>query len=76
MRPKGLGLGADRSLMLQTEKDKKNGSIEDEENVMKRGCHCIIVVGRHNGFYGTVSKFNTAHIFKGTSPGLKSSKNR
>ena len=59
-----MGLGADRSLMLQTEKDKKNGSIEDEENVMKRGCHCIIVVGRHNGFYGTVSKFNTAHIFK------------
>ena len=58
VRPKGMGLGADRSLTLQ---QKQPDSIADsrdgrgkEELVMKRGAYCVVVARQHEGMYGQV----------------------
>jgi len=56
VRPKGLGLGADKSILLQTSNNKHGGSLADEETlVLKCGSHCMLLGGSHDGLYGTVS---------------------
>ena len=58
VRPKGLGLGADKSILLQTSNNKHKhvGSLADEETlVLKCGSHCMLLGGSHDGLYGTVS---------------------
>ena len=56
-RPKGLGLAADKSVTLQVEDESKINSKDSEEKklTMKTGSHCVIVGGKKDGQYGTVS---------------------
>ncbi len=59
-RPKGLGLGADRSSQKQakhTSDGAAEGGEKDEkqELVMKAGTHCQVTSGKHNDKYGIVS---------------------
>jgi len=58
VRPKGLGLGADKSILLQTSnnsKDKRPAkSAEEDELVLKRGSYCMLLGGKHDGLYGSV----------------------
>ena len=55
-RPKGLGLGADRSTLLQKNGEAKAGITNDEENlVLEKGAYCLIMKGRHKDLYGVVS---------------------
>ena len=58
-RPKGLGLGADRSLTLQQKNDNKSGEKNsgEEQLCMKKGSYCVVKAGRHQGLYATVSQF-------------------
>jgi hypothetical protein len=60
IRPKGLGLGADKSVALQTENTSRP-SRSDAANVetltMKSGVHCQLVSGKKEGQYGTVNIF-------------------
>jgi hypothetical protein len=54
-RPKGLGLGADRSLTLQQKDDgKSTSSSHDDQLVMKKGSYCVVQAGTHEGLYATV----------------------
>ena len=57
MRPKGMGLGADRSKSLQG-KDSSNSSKDskkDEDLEWKKGAYCIIESGKNEGLYGQVN---------------------
>lgn len=57
LRPKGLGLGADRS-QAAGEKGKKNdrkdAGKEDENLEMKKGSYCVILNGKQKDLYGVV----------------------
>ncbi len=56
-RPKGLGLGADRSMakQLNSTAQSEEGSKEDEEKLeMKAGTHCQITHGKNTDLYGIV----------------------
>lgn len=58
LRPKGLGLGADKSQALQLSYTKQGGRAQDtkssEELVLKKGAYCLILKGPHKDLYGTV----------------------
>ena len=58
VRPKGLGLGADKSILLQTSSNNKHqhhgNSSQEDELVLKRGSYCMLIGGKHDGQYGTV----------------------
>ena len=56
LRPKGLGLGADRS-QAASEKNKKSDkkNVEEDEDLdMKKGSYCVVVSGKHKDLYGVV----------------------
>ncbi|GFN77265.1 G patch domain and kow motifs-containing protein [Plakobranchus ocellatus] len=54
LRPKGLGLGADRNNSAP-DKISVNNKIEDQEKLeMKKNAYCVVTGGAHKGFYGTV----------------------
>ena len=60
IRPKGLGLGADKSILLQTSNSKQKHqtkSAEENELVLKCGSYCMLLGGKHDGLYGTVRLF-------------------
>ncbi|XP_071118672.1 G-patch domain and KOW motifs-containing protein-like [Haliotis cracherodii] len=56
LRPKGLGLGADKSKTLQ----KKNGAVsekghaKDDELELKKGAFCLITKGTSRDMYGVI----------------------
>ncbi|XP_076440641.1 G-patch domain and KOW motifs-containing protein-like [Babylonia areolata] len=56
LRPKGLGLGADRSQASNSKDNKKDAKVdEDGENMeLKKGSYCVIVSGKHQDLYGVV----------------------
>lgn len=57
LRPKGLGLGADRSQASSVAKKKEKRLEDTNENdlcIMKKGAHCVIVDGKHKDLYGIV----------------------
>ena len=57
VRPKGLGLGADKSVLQQTSNNKSkhhSSSVQEDELVLKRGSHCMLIGGQHDGQYGNV----------------------
>ena len=65
VRPKGLGLGADKSVLLQTSDNKhkhRSGSTQEDELVLKRGSYCMLIGGKHDAHYGTVSLLSLIHI--------------
>ena len=53
-RPKGLGLGADRSQLGSGQGDKK-GQSDEGSLTLKRGTNCTIESGKYKGLYGLVS---------------------
>ena len=56
-RPKGLGLGADRSKLLQTK--HKNGVSQDEhvdELTLAKGSFAVVTRGKNADLYGEVSQ--------------------
>ena len=55
-RPKGLGLGADRSALLQKNGVAKDGTTKEEEDLaLEKGACCLILKGKHKDLYGVVS---------------------
>jgi len=57
-RPKGLGLGADRSALLQKNGETKGNMTnnDDDDNlVLEKGAYCLIMKGKHKDHYGVVS---------------------
>lgn len=57
LRPKGMGLGADRSQATQLNKSKMvaNSDNKDEEQLLlKAGSHCVIQKGSNKDLYGTI----------------------
>ncbi|ELT89666.1 hypothetical protein CAPTEDRAFT_145161, partial [Capitella teleta] len=60
-RPKGLGLGADRSV-----KAKKNGKVDScgksEDLVMKTGAYCVITKGKNDGYYGQIEGLDEDNV--------------
>ena len=57
-RPKGLGLGADRSALLQKNGETKGNMTnnDDDDNlVLEKGAFCLIMKGKHKDHYGVVS---------------------
>ena len=64
MRPKGLGLGADKSTVLQAAGGVKTdgqetGGDKAEALDMKRGTYCVVEGGKYEGLYGQVSQRGT-----------------
>ena len=57
-RPKGLGLGADRSLSLQAKNkstDRKNDDgTNGDDLAMKKGAYCVVTSGKHKQLYAQV----------------------
>ncbi|KAK2187174.1 hypothetical protein NP493_173g04014 [Ridgeia piscesae] len=56
-RPKGLGLGADRSALLQKNGETKGNMTnnDDDDNlVLEKGAYCLIMKGKHKDHYGVV----------------------
>ena len=54
LRPKGMGLGADRSVVEQLKAQKSGKSGKQEKLEMKAGAYCIITSGKHENYYGQV----------------------
>ncbi len=55
LRPKGMGLGADRSLARQAaDKDDSQESKDKEQLDMKKGAYCVVTTGKHRDLYGVV----------------------
>lgn len=59
LRPKGMGLGADRKQAQNLNDSKKGGSKkkseeDDEELTLKKGACCLIEHGTHTDLYGMV----------------------
>ncbi|KAK7100764.1 G-patch domain and KOW motifs-containing protein-like [Littorina saxatilis] len=57
LRPKGLGLGADRSQApgdKDKKKDQKLEGKEEEKLEMKKGSYCVILNGKQKDLYGVV----------------------
>ena len=56
LRPKGMGLGADRSQLKQLNHTSTDGAEGDkEELVLKKGSYCVILKGSNKDLYGVVS---------------------
>uniref|UniRef100_A0A0K8T946 G-patch domain-containing protein n=1 Tax=Lygus hesperus TaxID=30085 RepID=A0A0K8T946_LYGHE len=53
LRPKGMGLGADKALVAQ----KQPGKISAEEMVMKKGSMVKVIHGPHSQLYGKIEGF-------------------
>ena len=60
LRPKGLGLGADRSQAAHKDKknDQKDAGREEEVLELKKGSYCVILNGKHKDLYGVVEGFD------------------
>ena len=56
-RPKGLGLGADRSAALQAKgvKESAKGDKNEEDLTLKKGAFCMVTSGKHKDLYAEVS---------------------
>ena len=59
LRPKGMGLGADRKQAQSLNDSKKGGTSkktedDDEELSLKKGAYCLIEHGVHKDLYGMV----------------------
>lgn len=63
LRPKGMGLGADRSLVQQLKAGKASKNKDEEELVMKIGAFCIVTGGKHSDYYGMVCPIADASNF-------------
>ena len=64
VRPKSLGLGADKSILLQTSNSKHkhhSKSTQEDELVLKCGSYCMLLGGKHDGLYATVRLFIVIH---------------
>ena len=59
LRPKGLGLGADKSATLQKQGSQNPKAEGKEELPLKRGAYCVVHSGRHKHLYGVVSHLMT-----------------
>ncbi|XP_064631963.1 G-patch domain and KOW motifs-containing protein-like [Lineus longissimus] len=57
LRPKGLGLGADRSNAKKDDKSKKTE--EEQELEMKKGTYCQVQTGHHKDMYGQIIATDT-----------------
>lgn len=59
IRPKGMGLGADKSLVQNLNQTKQNKQ-KDDENVliMKKGSFCLVEKGSSKGLYGIVESID------------------
>ena len=55
LRPKGMGLGADRSKAKQTQDVKGETDGSTVQLDFRKGVHCLITNGKHKDSYGTVS---------------------
>lgn len=57
LRPKGMGLGADRRQAQELNASKQGGNSNQEsgELRMKKGAYCLIENGPHKDLYATVS---------------------
>jgi hypothetical protein len=53
LRPKGLGLGADRSKAAQLNNSKK---VDEKEELLtlKKGAYCVLLKGTNKDLYGMV----------------------
>ena len=56
LRPKGMGLGADRNLAKQKANEQETRDPEVDKLTHKKGVHCVVTNGRHKDLYGIVSK--------------------
>ena len=56
LRPKGLGLGADRSKAAQLNNSKKLAKDDEEEELLtlKKGAYCVLLKGTNKDLYGMV----------------------
>ncbi|CAI9740198.1 G-patch domain and KOW motifs-containing protein-like [Octopus vulgaris] len=57
IRPKGMGLGADKSAVKQLNHNKGGHQKKDSDDsplVLKTGSHCVVEKGSSKGLYGTV----------------------
>ncbi|XP_076096307.1 G-patch domain and KOW motifs-containing protein-like [Mytilus galloprovincialis] len=56
LRPKGLGLGADRSQAAQLNDSKKGSGKNDNEEalVLKKGAYCVLLKGANKDMYGII----------------------
>ncbi|KAK3104142.1 hypothetical protein FSP39_024760 [Pinctada imbricata] len=54
LRPKGMGLGADRSQIKQLNHTSNKKDDNEDELVLKKGSHCVIVKGSNRDLYGVI----------------------
>ncbi|KAL8580361.1 hypothetical protein ACOMHN_037460 [Nucella lapillus] len=56
LRPKGLGLGADRSQTSNNKDGKKDNKVDDSEQKLelKKGSYCAVIGGKHKDLYGVI----------------------
>ena len=57
LRPKGMGLGADRGQAQDLNKQKQGGQAKQEDSLelrLKKGAHCLIESGVNKDLYGVV----------------------
>uniref|UniRef100_A0A182ISX5 G-patch_2 domain-containing protein n=1 Tax=Anopheles atroparvus TaxID=41427 RepID=A0A182ISX5_ANOAO len=62
MRPKGLGLGADRAMKAKAANAPLIPPAQGEVLTMKRGAQIKVLAGKHKDAYGTVS-FSVCYIY-------------
>lgn len=62
LRPKGMGLGADRKQNQELNATKQDkGSKKDEEDtqlIMEKGAYCLVENGPHRDLYAAVCRFS------------------
>lgn len=61
LRPKGLGLGADK--MVKDNQNKKGAKDKDEELSIVKNSYVKITSGKHSGYYGKVYNFTIYTVF-------------
>ncbi|CAD5114699.1 DgyrCDS3743 [Dimorphilus gyrociliatus] len=56
LRPKGMGLGADKSQVTQNKKNKRIKDAEETEEDLKlvKGAYCILTSGKFEDYYGII----------------------
>lgn len=61
LRPKGLGLGANKMASVEKSSSKTD---EEKELTLKKGAYAKITAGKHKGLYCQVFAFNSYCTFK------------